>query len=293
MPIDYNSFIAGVQTAMRLGREPPRIPTPVPSGRYILTENKRKIYTEKVWSKDVTLFYPGEWIELNDGRQYCFLFIDWPYHFELDYIPQNQYDGVIFCAKYYPSLWLDYYDYNMFASLHHEKHSVFYGYYDENGNPKYVSGISGTELVLTVLNQTGLQPKQHKSLTDYDRSSEYWTGWILAYYQWYSGKSFETILKYLPAQEINKMYNPLHEAPEQKFIEIANKIIFEKAKSSRLQELRKMAGLTQKKLADLSGVNLRTLQQYENQSKDINKASANTLLSLCKVLACDVEDICM
>ena len=95
------------------------------------------------------------------------------------------------------------------------------------------------------------------------------------------------------AQEINKMYNPLHEAPEQKFIEIANKIIFEKAKSSRLQELRKMAGLTQKKLADLSGVNLRTLQQYENQSKDINKASANTLLSLCKVLACDVKDICM
>ena len=89
------------------------------------------------------------------------------------------------------------------------------------------------------------------------------------------------------------MYNPLHEAPEQKFIEIANKIIFEKAKSSRLQELRKMAGLTQKKLADLSGVNLRTLQQYENQSKDINKASANTLLSLCKVLACDVKDICM
>ena len=163
----------------------------------------------------------------------------------------------------------------------------------ENGNPKYVSGISGTELVLTILNQTGLQPKQHKSLTDYDRSSEYWTGWILAYYQWYSGKSFEIILKYLPAQEINKMYYPLHEAPEQKFIEIANKIIFEKAKSSRLQELRKMAGLTQKKLADLSGVNLRTLQQYENQSKDINKASANTLLSLCKVLACDVEDICM
>lgn len=136
MPIDYNSFIIGVQTAMRLGREPPRVPTPVPSGRYILTENKRKIYTEKVRAKDVTLFYPGEWIELNDGRQYCFLFIDWPYHFVLDYIPQNQYDGVIFCAKYYPDLWLSYWDYNMFASLHHEKHSVFYGYYDENGNPK-------------------------------------------------------------------------------------------------------------------------------------------------------------
>ena len=162
----------------------------------------------------------------------------------------------------------------------------------ENGNPKYVSGMSGTELALTVLSQNGIDSKPVQSLVDYEKSSEYWSGWILAYYQWYSGKSFETILKYLPAEKINRMYNPLHEAPEQKFVEVANKIISENDRKSKLQELRKLAGLTQKELSVRSGVNLRTLQQYENLSKNINKASGNILLALCKVLTCDVRDIC-
>ncbi len=162
----------------------------------------------------------------------------------------------------------------------------------ERGNPKYLSGMSGTELALTVLNQNGLAPKKAAPITDYEKSSEYWTGWILAFYQWYSSKSFETILKCIPAQEINKMYNPIHEADEQKFTEIADTILAEKSKKSCLQELRKLSGLTQKELSSLSGVNLRTLQQYENLSKDINKASGNTLLALCKVLDCEVKDIC-
>lgn len=162
----------------------------------------------------------------------------------------------------------------------------------ENGNPKYESGMFGTELALTVLNQNGHEAKPLQALTDYEKSSEYWSGWILAYYQWYSGKSFETILKYLPAEEINRMYNPLHEAPEQKFVEVANKIISERGRKSKIQELRKLAGLTQKELSERSGVNLRTLQQYENLSKDINKASGTILLALCKVLDCDVRDIC-
>ncbi len=162
----------------------------------------------------------------------------------------------------------------------------------EKGNPKYLIGMSGTELALTVLTQNGLTPKKATPITDYEKSSEYWTGWILAFYQWHSGKSFETILKCLPAQEINKMYNPLHEASEQKFAEIADKVLAEKSKKSRLQELRKLSGLTQKELSARSGVNLRTLQQYENLSKDITKASGATLLALCKVLNCEIENIC-
>ena len=178
---------------------------------------------------------------------------------------------------------------NQFASLFiNSKTSAAF----ENGNPKYLSGMSGTELTLTVLTQNGLTPKKAAPITNYEKSSEYWTGWILAFYQWHSGKSFKTILKCLPAQEINKMYNPLHEASEQKFAEVADKILAEKSKKSSLQELRKLSGLTQKELSARSGVNLRTLQQYENLSKDINKASGAILLALCKVLDCEVEDIC-
>lgn len=42
----------------------------------------------------------------------------------------------------------------------------------ENGNPKYVSGMSGTELALTVLSQNGLEAKPVQSLVNYEKSSE-------------------------------------------------------------------------------------------------------------------------
>ena len=58
-----------------------------------------------------------------------------------------------------------------------------------------------------------------------------------------------------------------------------------------IRQLRQEKGLTQKQLSERSGVNLRTLQQYESQSKDINKASGVILLSLAKALDCSVEEL--
>ena len=55
--------------------------------------------------------------------------------------------------------------------------------------------------------------------------------------------------------------------------------------ATKLQELRKNIGYSQRELAEKSGVNLRTLQQYELKAKDINKA-ATTLLALSKTLGC-------
>ncbi len=51
------------------------------------------------------------------------------------------------------------------------------------------------------------------------------------------------------------------------------------------------ARLTQKELADRSGVKLRTIQQYEMRAKNINKAAAETLLQLAQVLLCNMEDL--
>ena len=40
-----------------------------------------------------------------------------------------------------------------------------------------------------------------------------------------------------------------------------------------------------------SGVNLRTLQQYELKTKDIGKASVQTVIALAAVLGCPIEDL--
>jgi len=159
------------------------------------------------------------------------------------------------------------------------------------GVPKYVSGVSGTELVMDVLTKSGMGMDFPQARIDYDCSLEYWSGWILAYYQWYTGRSFKEILKHITMQEIEKLYPTLHEASEKKFVDTVNRMIRKKNPITRLQAQRKISGYSQRELAQKVGVNLRTLQQYEIRAKDINKAAGVTLLALAKVLGCRVEDL--
>ena len=87
------------------------------------------------------------------------------------------------------------------------------------------------------------------------------------------------------------MYYPLHEAHENKFVEIADSIIRKENTHSRLKVLRTFAGLTQRELSTLSGVNIRTIQQYENMSKDITKARGDILLALSRALDTSIESL--
>lgn len=58
-----------------------------------------------------------------------------------------------------------------------------------------------------------------------------------------------------------------------------------------LKNTREAAGLSQSKLAELSGVKVRVLQEYEQGRRDLNGAKLSTLLHLCKALGCGLEDI--
>lgn len=58
-----------------------------------------------------------------------------------------------------------------------------------------------------------------------------------------------------------------------------------------LKELRNEAGLSQSQLSEKSGVNLRMIQKYENQDRDIRKASGETLQKLATTLGCQMEDL--
>lgn len=60
---------------------------------------------------------------------------------------------------------------------------------------------------------------------------------------------------------------------------------------SRLKLTRETAGLTQKQLAEKSGVDIRLIQHYEQGSKDINNAKCITVLQLAEALECDIYDI--
>ena len=163
--------------------------------------------------------------------------------------------------------------------------------YYGKGNPKFVVGKSGTELAMDIMISSGAQNSFPEAMIEYDCSAEYWAGWILAYYQWISGKSFKEILNIVSMETILKLYPTLHEASEDKFVDTIDGIISRHNKTTKLQQQRKKFGCSQKELAEKSGVNIRTLQQYELGTKDIRKASASSVLSLANTLACRIEDI--
>ena len=60
---------------------------------------------------------------------------------------------------------------------------------------------------------------------------------------------------------------------------------------SNLERFRKAKELSQSKLAQFSGVNVRMIQHYEQGVKDINKAQAITVYKLACALHCTVEDL--
>jgi DNA-binding transcriptional regulator YiaG len=161
------------------------------------------------------------------------------------------------------------------------------------GNPKYVAGKSGVELAREVVLITTGQSVETIPTPRFDRSSVYWAAWALAYYQWYSGHSFKEIHKALPFAEILNMYPTLHEADINKFVSVADEALADSKKKSEtnLSRLRKARGLSQKELAEASGVALRMIQLYEQKQNDINKAQASSLQNLAQALGCKMEDL--
>ena len=152
------------------------------------------------------------------------------------------------------------------------------------GNPRYINmppqvlfeEVAGRKMPM-------IQPYS------YGRSPEYWCGFVLAYYQWYTGLGFEQIGRRLPPSRIIAMYNPLHEASMEKFVEVANSIVFQK--ETNLARYRKTANLSQRELAKYSQVSLRAIQLYEQRQLDINMAPAVKLFQLSRVLGCYIEDL--
>ena len=161
----------------------------------------------------------------------------------------------------------------------------------EHGNLRYITGRSGIEIADEVIRKTKSDTKPVAIMSSEGKTPEYWAGWALAQYQWYTAKSFEDILRFFQISDIILRYPTLHEADITKFYSVADTIIGKANPQTSLKRIRTAAGITQEKLASDSGVSLRSIQMYEQRNKDINKAQAITLAKISRVLACEVEDL--
>ena len=161
----------------------------------------------------------------------------------------------------------------------------------EQGDFTILAGKSGIELAYLVLDEADVEYERRTPRFAAGRSEEYWTGWALAYYQWFTAMRFADIIKAVPLEEISALYTPYHEMDIRHFVEKMNELCLSQRAETNLKRLRHLAGLSQRELAEKSGISLRTIQQYEQRKKNINKAQIDTLIPLSKALYCDVREL--
>ena len=66
---------------------------------------------------------------------------------------------------------------------------------------------------------------------------------------------------------------------------------FPTTQGARIAALRQARDLSQRQLAELSGVPLRTIQQYEQWQKNINRAQVEHLAMMAQVLHCESNSL--
>ena len=158
------------------------------------------------------------------------------------------------------------------------------------GNVKYISGMSGIELARHVLKICGMEVSEHTDALHINYPPEYWCGWILAHYQWYSGKPFASICRRIKFSMLMDVYGVLHEADPSKAMDVFDQLMARKEETN-LAYYRKMKGLSQSQLARASGVSIRSIQLFEQRKSNINNAQYNHLSAIARALGCGVEDL--
>lgn len=164
----------------------------------------------------------------------------------------------------------------------------------ESGDSKTIMGMSGIELAYEITKSTRLTRDEMDRYTDYainGRSPEYWSGWALAYYQWRTGLKFSEINSVREFDDIIRMYNPYHEMDISKFCDRMDSLYREANPETRLKKIRTELGISQASLSDMTGIPLKTLQQYEQRQKNINKANVDYLVVLSRAMSCNIEQL--
>ena len=161
----------------------------------------------------------------------------------------------------------------------------------ETGSPAVVSGKAGDEAIREMMEPIMPEEKLPEASFTEGRSPSYWAGWALAYYQWFTGRRLKDVFARVPLSEILSMYRLYHEMDLTNFVEDLDGKYAAVTPETKLKKVRESRGLSQSGLASLSGVTKRSIQLYEQRVNDIDKAQAQTLYKLSRVLGCQIEDL--
>lgn len=161
----------------------------------------------------------------------------------------------------------------------------------ERGNPRYVSGMTGAEIVKEVVAEIkGIE------LTDteeyfLDKSPEYWCGWILAYYQWRRCMSFRKIYQIITIEDLLCMYPTHHEADVEYFVSSMREIYKRKHKETYLKRRMVNLGVDASEVSRNTGIPVDMISALETNFSRIQKIETEQLFVLSKFFGCGMEDL--
>lgn len=161
----------------------------------------------------------------------------------------------------------------------------------ELGNPRYLAGMTGAEIVREiVLREKGIELNEPEEY-DLDKSPEYWCGWILAYYQWRTCRSFRRIRQIVSIEEILWMYPTHHEADEEHFVDTMNRLYQRRHTKTYLRQRMEAARISREELSAQAGIPCETIRELEEDDSKIASIDARSLFQISKVLGCTMEDL--
>ena len=144
-------------------------------------------------------------------------------------------------------------------------------------------GKSGQEYLIELLD---------KEIEDidplYPPGKEYWVGYVLGYIQWYWYVTFDRIFNAISLSELMGLYNPYHEADISKITDLVGARL---DRNGILKRKRKELGITQKELAESTGISLPTIRAYEQGELELSKAQGESLYRLSRTLHCTIEEL--
>ena len=161
----------------------------------------------------------------------------------------------------------------------------------ENGESIYISGKSGVEIAIECVYEITGKELSIEPSEKFSRSAQYWIGWAVCYYQWLSLRRYADIFKAVSYEDMLGLYPTLHEASAEKITSVIDETVRAAYPETNLKRIRTAYGCSQRELAEMSGVSLRSIQMYEQRNKDINKAQSESLYRLSKALGCTMEDL--
>ncbi len=161
----------------------------------------------------------------------------------------------------------------------------------ENGEASVISGKSGVEIAIECVYEITGKELSVEPSEEFNHSAQYWCGWAVCYYQWWSSRRYADIFKVVSFKDMFGLYPTLREASVEKIASVIDEKVRAFYHETNLKRIRTAYGCSQRVLAEMSGVSLRSIQMYEQRNKDINKAQSESLYRISKALGCTMEDL--